>query len=813
MIQNYLTIALRNLRKTPVFTAINVFGLALGMSACLSVILIIRDQLGYEKFHPATGRTYRILSQAYTLDEGGRGKFATSPYPLGETLRREFSGVENAVRLVRGLNDQDATTSANLTFQLDGYFTEPSFFQVFGFQLESGDPATALTEPNSIVLNKQVAARFFGNQDPMGQMLTLKNWGVFRVTGIALPPLGKSHIGFDCLVSVSTIIAKEHTYTPDEAVNNIIDNWENRYMSLNYVVLQPEKQKPDLEYALSVVSEKYTKPDEKGEKLHLFAQRLDNITPMPEMLHNEIGFGVPWFFIWGLGAFVALLIIFPGINYANLAIARAWARSKEVGVRKVMGAGERDVTRLFLVEAVLTALLALCLAWLLHHGINHYIKTQILSELKMRGSAPISFHADAISWVVFILFGVTVGLFAGWLPARRMAKTRPATVIRGELSDQKGGTPRFGWSKLMATGQFTVSLIFMIVVATLWSQLRFLAVVDYGFEKENLVTFELKGNDSATLAAEIAQNHQVSGVTTASILIAGNSLQGGEIQVVRSGDKIPIHQISADLNYIPVMGLQLAAGENFPSDANPKREQYILLNEKAVKHLGLGDPNQAIGQTLWLSDSLPVTVQGVLRDFYYRPLKDQIQPFALRFVPQQSNIMHVRLHPGDPGTALAALESIWKKVDGIHPFEPDFMEEKMRNAYRDIELLSGLLGFFALLGLSLACLGLLGMVTYVTSMKVKEIGIRKVLGANIMEVMLLLSRHFLLLLAIAVVIALPLGYLLSNQILSLFAVRITVGGLILGGCTAVLLLLGLLTIGVQSLKAALANPVKSLRNE
>ncbi|NUO02731.1 MAG: ABC transporter permease [Saprospiraceae bacterium] len=372
---------------------------------------------------------------------------------------------------------------------------------------------------------------------------------------------------------------------------------------------------------------------------------------------------------------------------------------------------------------------------------------------------------------------------------------------------------RFGWRKLMTVGQFSVSLIFMIVVATLWSQLRFLAVVDYGFQKENLVTFELKGNDAATLAAEMIQDHRVSGVATASILIAGNSLQGGEVQRERGGEKMPVHQIAADLQYVPVMGLQLVAGKNFPPDANPNREQYILLNEKAVAHFGLGTPNQALGQTLWLSDSLPVTVAGVLRDFNYRPLKEQIKPFALRFVPQQSNIMHVRLHPGDPGQALAALESIWKKVDPVHPFEPSFMEEKMRNAYRDIELLSGLLTFFAMLGLSLACLGLLGMVTYATSTKVKEIGIRKVLGATVMEVVLFLSRHFLLLLAIAIVIAMPLGYLLSKQILNMFAAQVAASWLILVGCSALLLALGLSTIGVQSLKAALANPVKSLRSE
>lgn len=811
MLLNDIKIAARNLRASRFFTILNVLGLALGMSACLTVILIIRDQLGYEKFHPATERTWRILSQTYTNDPGGRGKFATTPYPLGETLQRDFAGVEQTVRLVRGLNGQDVTTAANQTFQMDGYFTEPSFFRVFGFQLAVGNPATALAEPNSIVLDQKTATRLFGAQDPVGQVLMLKNLGNLKVTGVTLPPSGKSHIGFDCLVSVATLAAKEQLYPPAEAANKILGNWAERYASLTYVVLQPGKTQADLAYALLTISEKYTQADEKGEKMHFFAQNLNAITPAPEMLHNEIGFGVPWFFIWGLLAFVVLLIVFPCLNYANLAIARAWARAREVGVRKVMGAGSRDVTRLFLTEAVMTAFLALGVAWVLHFVINHFIQNQLLAEIKMRGSQPISFRADAVSWAAFLGFGLLVGLFAGWLPARRLARMRPALAIRGEVSG--GQKARFGWRKAMTVSQFAVSLIFMIVVASLWSQLRFMAVVDYGFQKENLLTFELKGNNAATLVAEMAQDHRVRGVTTSSILIAGNSMQGGDIRLKRGGDPRPIHQIATDLNYIPVMGLQLVAGENFPADANPNREQYVLLNEKAVAHFALGTPQEALGQTLWWNDSTPVTVRGVLRDFHYRPLKEAIQPFAMRFVPQQANIVHLRLQPGDPGPTLAALESIWRKADPVHPFAPAFMEQRMQNAYRDIELLNGLLGFFALLGLSLACFGLLGMVTYITSTKTKEIGLRKTLGASVAQVTLLLSRNFLLLLGLAVLIALPAGYFLSNAILNQFAARVVIGGLVLGGCVAVLLILGLLSVGVQSVKAALANPVESLRGE
>ncbi|MBP6828289.1 MAG: FtsX-like permease family protein, partial [Saprospiraceae bacterium] len=498
---------------------------------------------------------------------------------------------------------------------------------------------------------------------------------------------------------------------------------------------------------------------------------------------------------------------------ANLAVARALARAKEVGIRKVVGARDGDVKRLFLVESVLTALFALVFAWAIHLGLNRYIETNILSEINYRGSDPISFRADAVAWVVFIVFGVVVGLLAGWLPARRLAKWRPARALRGQMSGAGDRISRFGWRKVMTVGQFTVSLIFMIFVATVWSQLQFLTMADYGFQKENLLTFDLKGNNAATLAAEIEQDHRVTGVSAASILIAGNSLQGDQIQRERGGEKTGIYNLYTDEKYVPVMGLNLVAGENFPADANPDREQYILLNEKAVAAFQLGTPAEAVGKTLWLNDSTPLAVRGVLRDFNFRPLKTEIEPFALRFLPKSTGFLHVRLAPGDPGPALASLESIWKKTDLLHPFEATFMEEKMRNAYRDIEIMGGLIGFFALLGLSLACLGLLGMVTYTMSAKVKEIGVRKVVGASLAQVVLLLSRNYLVMLGLAVALAMPVGYYLSNVFLGFFAYRISVGFFILGGSAVMLLVFGLLTVGVQTVRAALANPVKSLRSE
>lgn len=788
-------------------------GLALGMSACLTVILIVRDQLGYDRFHPNGERIFRLLGQQFGKEGEAQGKCATTPFPLSEKLVSDFAVVEKAVHLVRGINENDAKTASGLTLPITGYFSEPAFFEVFGFGLEVGNAATALAEPNSIVLTRKTAERFFGSANPIGQTLDIQGWGIFKVTGISALPSGKSHIGFECLASANTLHAKDKTYTQEEAGYRITDNWQNRWATLNYVKLHPGKTRQDLEAALAVVSESISKTNEKGEKTVFYAQNLSKITPSPELLTNEIGFGFPWFVIGALGAFVILLIIFPCLNYANLAVARAFERAKEVGIRKVSGAGEGDLTRLFLTESVLTALLALAGAWSMHHVLNHFLEQKLLAEINLRGSAPISFDADWVAWLGFLAFGVAVGLFSGWLPARRLSKMRPAAALRSQMGDAVGKKRRFGWRTTMTVGQFAVSMLFMIIVSTLWSQLNFMTLADYGFQKENLLTVPLRGNKLETLATEIGQDHRVTGVCASSILIAGNSLQTTELRSQPSAEGQPISFVFCDKNYTPVMDLRFVAGQNFPENVNSERENFILLNEKAVERFQLGSPAEAIGQTLWLNDSTPVAVCGVLADFHFRPLKDAIEPFALRFSPKNCEVLQVRLAPGDPRQSLAALEGIWKKVDPTHPFEGVFMEEKIRKAYSDIELLGGLIGFFAILGLSLACLGLFGMVTHTVGSRVKEIGVRKVLGASVGQVALLLAQRFLWMLGIAVSIALPLGYFLSVQFLNLFAARISVGWLILGGCTAALLALGLLTVGVQSMKAALANPVESLRNE
>ncbi len=802
MLYNYVKIALRNLMKHRFFSMLNIMGLAIGMSSCLTVILIIRDQLGYDKFHSDPERIFRILCQ----QEDG-SKVATTPYPLGVALTQDFSIAETSVNLVRGIYGHDATTKSNLTLPVDGYYTEPSFFKVFGFSLDVGNATTALSEPNTMVVSKEMAARFFGNNNPVGEVLTLKDRGSYLITGIVATPPGKTHINFDVLISTGSLAALEAAYKPDQLSEKVIGNWENIYTNYVYVKLRPDQKPADLTNALTLVAEARAKAGQFDKGVTYFSQNIDNISPQPDRYANDVGGSAPWFFIWGMAAFVLILTIFPCLNYANMAISQALLRTREMGVRKAIGARNTDVRRMMLTEAVITAFLALGLAYLIHLPLNYFVMDYFPPVANLT-----DLHASASDWGIFILFGLVVGLLAGWLPAQRLSKLHPSFALRGNNSGESLRVARFGWRKTLLIGQFSLSLIFMIVVATLWSQMRFMTITDYGFQKENLLTIELQGNKAQILGAEFEQDRHVVGVTTTTVQVASNNLQGMPLFKEPGGDDLGIHCAMVDEKYIPVMKLDLLAGENFEQMPENSKEKYLIINEKALDRFQLGSPQEAIGKVLWMSDTMPVTVKGVIRDFHYRTLENGIEPFALRYAT--GHIMHVRIAPGDPTLAMASLASIWKKVDGdVHPFKATFMEDSMQKAYGHVTFVGGLLSFFSILALSLACLGLLGMVTYSVSTKVKEIGIRKVLGASVAQVTFLLSRHFLILLAIALVIALPLGYLLATQFLQLFVYRIAVNGLILGGSAAALLALGLLTIGLQAGRAALANPAKSLSSE
>ncbi len=808
MLQTDIKIALRNLLKYKFFSSLNVLGLALSMSASLVVITVIRNQFGFDKFHPAPERTYRINTEAIRK-EGGTEHYASSPFPVGEVLRRDYAVAEEVTALSRGPAG-DAIVQGR-TLPIQSFYADPAFFRVFGLPLAVGNAATVLAEPFSIVLTQEAATKFFGNENPIDQTIHIPAFGQFKVTGVLQKITQKTHLQFESLVSASTIPTVEKRLAPDEREYAVLDNWTNYYATYNYALLRTGKTQQNLETALQELSaNRYQNLtlESRDAGYRFYAQALTNMSPQPELLSNGMGSSLPMFLIWGLMAFVVLLTIFPCLNYANLSIARALVRAKEVGIRKVMGAKRKELLRQFLTEAMLTAGIALVLAYMLRFPLFAILKN-VAPDTDSDLYNP--FAADWKTYAAYVGFAMAVGLGAGWLPAFYLSNLRPDAALRNITKIRLFS--RLTLRKSMIVLQFTISLIFIIVVAAMWQQLNFTTQANYGFNKENIVNVSLQGADYHSLATEIARDHRVVGVSASSHTVGTWEDLSVDLRKTRDSEPVLLRDFFVDQQYLANHDLQLLAGQNFPADANPKRQQYVILNEKALETFALGQPQEAAGKTLWLNDSTELTVQGVVKNYHFRPLTNAIGPLALLYSPQQFTQLNVRLTAGDPAGALVVMEGIWKKMDPVHPLKYTFLDQKIRDCYAEVRTTTALLGFFGLLAISIACLGLLGIVTFTVETRAKEIGVRKVIGASVKDLAVLLSRNYLILLGVAIFIALPIGYLLANMMLEMFAYRISIGVGLLGGSAAALLLFGLLTVGWQTMRAALVNPVESLRRE
>ena len=808
MLDIHIKIALRNLRKYKFFSALNVIGLALSMSVSLLIITIVRNQFGYDKFHPAPERTYRLITEAIRK-EGGTEKYGSTPFPLGTALRNDFAVAEEVASLGLRAPRGDAKVEGR-TLPIQSFYADPAFFRVFGFQLEAGNAATALNEPFSMVLTKEAAIKFFGNENPLDKTLDVTGFGQFKVTGVLQKIEQKTHLDFEALASASTMISLEKDADPEEAVSG---DWKNYYATCNYVLLRPGKSKADLETVLNELANTRYQGltlETRDAGYRFQAQPLANISPATEILSQTQDRAMPMFLIWGLLGFVLLLTIFPCLNYANLTIARALVRAKEVGIRKVMGAKRGELMSQFLTEAVITTGIALLLGWVLRFPLSGWIRKIIPSET-LQSDLYNPLQEDLTSWALFGVFALLTGLAAGWLPARYLSRFRPDAALR-DVSKIRLFS-RLNLRKAMIVAQFAISLVFVIVVSSLWQQLKYAMKTEYGFDKENIVEIDLQGQDYRALAAEIARDHRVVQVSASSHTVGTWEDYSVDFRKTRDAEPVEMRNFFIDQNYIPNHGLQLVAGKNFPTDASTERQQFVILNEKALEFLALGSPQEALGKTLWLNDSTEIAVHGVVKNYHFRPLTYNIGPLALLYAPQYFGQLDVRLAPGDPSGALANIEGLWKKFDPIHPMEYTFLDQELRACYTEMEMMTSMIGFFGLLAISIACLGLLGIVTFTVETRGKEISVRKVIGASVTDLALLLSRNFLVLLSIAIFIALPVGYFLANQLLQFFAYRISIGpGLLLGSAVG-LLMLGLLTVGFQTIRAALSNPVEKLRSE
>ncbi|MGV3561345.1 ABC transporter permease [Larkinella arboricola] len=789
MFYSYLVIAFRNLWKHRLFSFINVVGLASGMMVCLLALMQIKSAFEYDVFHPYPERTYRIISDV-TERNGNTQSLAMTPLPLGDFLQRDYGFIEKSARVYFRLRGE--VSGNDKTLYASGAFVDPAFFEVFGFKLAVGRPAL---DPNTVVLTSAMAQKFFGTANPVGKTILIRDQGHFTVVGV-LAPAEKTHLHFEMLASMAT-----------RQTDAQLTNWNDHYSACTYILAKEGTSRQTLDQLLPVVSGRVNRllgpksPIQYGFR----AQALTEITPDLEDLISITGAGATTIgSLLSFGAVALVILLLAGFNYINLTLARSLSRAREVGVRKATGALRSQLMGQFLVESTVIVLIALGLAYLLLIAVEPLPIVQRLTQ---------NTRYDAMLWLYFILFALATGAVAGLVPARVLSAYQPMQVLRGQIG------PRLlrgiSWRKALIVVQFSVTLTAAIFMLVMYRQFSYMGSGDYGFNRENILNIPLTGSAAdlgkyRLLANSLSKQVGVERVAAVSESM-GHYGDGWQIRRERGGNTVRIESFAVDHNFVPSMRLTVVAGQNLPVSASDSAGHFILINETAVRALQLGNPQQAVGQTLWL-DSTDVQVAGVLKDFNFMSFKWNIMPLMVRYEPKRFRMLHVSVADGASETVLPRVETLWKQVNPQEPLSYGWYQEELyeQHMHWDDQLF-----FYLLIGmaLSIACLGLLGMVTYTTETRTKEVGIRKVMGATVMQIVVLLSKSFVGLLLIAGLIALPIGYSLGRLFLQEFAYHVSVGIETLGVCFGAMLLIGGLTIGIRTYRAALANPTDSLRNE
>lgn len=794
MIKSYFKIAVRSLWKHKLFSFINIFGLAAGMLVCILALLDYDKAFEYDTFHPFPDRTYRIITDI-TGKENQREAWASTPYPVAEQLQHNYNFVENIVHVVP--ERTAGYEAAGKTLAAPSFFADASFFKIFGFHLING---TFRDEPHTAAITAVTAERFFGSIDVIGKILHHKDWGDFLITGIVETPVQKSHLSFDVLASASTIPLLEKK----AVVNTERSSWTNPMATYTYILLKPGYNKVSLDAAIQQISKQSTAaidPKSNYKSVSYRSQPLAEINPSKEDLYNFPGGTTYGKLLVEMGIGLLTLLL-AGFNYVNLTLARSLSRSKEVGVRKVIGASRKQVFIQFIVESLVIAFLALFLSC---------IMLQLLSPMEMIQQVLQDSNWDTHFWITLLLFTAVTGLLAGSIPARILSALKPAMVIKGQkaLTVMRGITLR----KILVVAQFAISLTGIIFMLVSYQQQDFMATGEYGFQKENILNIDLYGTDQEKLANEIKKIPGVETTTAASYTLGTNG--GNSVNIFRNERNVSTKAeiLSADDQFITVMNLPLVAGVNLMQAKDDAAIKTVLINQQAVSGLHFKNEQEAVGQLIWMNDSSQVRIAGVVKDFHSMSMFFPIFPLIIFYQPANFSVLQVKTNPGvNADLVKAEIEKAWKKLNPYQTFSAQWFDKALyeRHSHTGDQLV---LVFLCGMVLSIACLGLLGMVTYSSEIRTREVGVRKIMGAGVWQLLLSLSKDFVLLLLIAGLIAVPAGYIASSFFLYNFAYHVTIGaGTLCAGFLA-MLLIGGITIAGQTWRIATHNPVNSLRAE
>ena len=790
MIKNYFKIAWRNLKKNKGYAVINIGGLAIGMLCSILILLWVLNETSYDKFHKNSNSIYRLITNVDDLDF----KTAVTPAGMAEELQSEIPEIVSTVKLSKPMKGLFEVGMKKFEEQ-HVFYADANFLDMFTFPLLEGDPKTALANPDGILITEKTARKYFGNESALGKVIRKDNGENFIVSGVLADVPSNSHLQFNIILPMSHLAKTNRDlinktwgnfnfYTYIQFKKNAIltaSSISNLALKINDLYLS-KKQKVKVDFQLQHLTD-----------IHLHSNLQIDLAGQGNIQYVNV------FFIVAI-----VVLIVACINFMNLATARSSRRAKEVGLRKVIGAKKTELIIQFLSESVLISFMALLIALGLAYLLLPAFNDLVGKELSL----------DLLDWkgpVMLIVMTLFTGLFAGSYPALLLSSFTPIRVLKGKI--KLGGRDQLFRNSLVIS-QFVVSVVLLIGTAVIYTQLNFIKDKNLGFNKENLIYIPMKGEvwgKQDALKTALLQNPLTEDFTVVSNLPA--NLTTGTIDVEWEGrdpnSQILFPNIDVDDRFLEVFGMETITGRGFSKEFKSDSSNYVI-NERAMQVMGM-DIKNAVGKTLSFSGRKG-TIVGVVKDFNFKPLQYAIEPLVLR-LNKYGGILVVRTTTENTKSTIAALEKIYGTLNPAYPFAYNFIDQDLENQYQGEQQMGVIFNVFALLAIFISCLGLYGLSTYMAEQRIKEIGIRKVLGANVPGLIHTLSKDFFKFILIAFLVAVPIAWYLMHKWLGDFAFHISIKWWMFAGAGLIMTIITLTTIGYQTIRAAMANPIHSLRSE
>jgi putative ABC transport system permease protein len=800
MFKNYFKTAWRNFWKNKIFSAINILGLSTGLTCCILIFLFIQHELSYDKFNTQAKNIYRLTSTMQTTN--GEGELAVTPAPWAPLMKKDFPEIKEYTRLLKDEKVLIGVPGRQHFYETQMLYADSTFFDVFSVSLKQGDVRHALEKPNSIILTDETAKKYFGDTNPIGKTLEVNSFGRnfnAEVTAIAKKLPSASHFNFNSIVSLQTL-------------GDLSGMW-SFHMVDSYLLLKNNTSSSSLEKKFPAFVNKYlvNNPNADGKNdIHL--QPLTYIH-LHSHLAGEIGINGDITYVYVFACVALFILLIACFNFTNLTTARSLTRAKEVGLRKVVGADKKQLLSQFLSETFLFALIALIIAVILA-----YLILPVFNQLSGR-ELNIDFGNNYSLLLLLLLLVIGVGLLAGLYPGFVLSAFKPIEVLKGKFIKSNKG---ISFRKVLVTLQFVVSIALIASTILVSRQLDFLKNKNVGFDKENVVLLKLpRDTDSLRLASF---RSSLLGDKNILSIAASSTVPGDNIPVNLVNDGSPdlskaisMQMLFTDADFVPTMKMQVMAGRDFNKDMPTDKTEGFIINEEAVKKFGWKNSAEAVGKTIqWVQPNTVLKtgkVIGVVKDFNITPLKSAVQPLVMHYFPERFHYLYIRFNQKNAQTVLASIQKLFSQFYAKQSLEYNFLDDTLNNLYSSEQQLSIIFYYFSFLAILIACMGVLGLSLYSIQQRIKEIGIRKVLGASVFSITSELLKEFVKPVLIAALIATPISWYAMNKWLQDFAYHIQINWIVFLLTTLIVLALAILTMGIQSIKAAIANPVKSLRTE